>query len=220
VVATVTLTSGTAPVFAAVGGTLFFGRRPTAVWWAATAVTVVGCVLVTTGGGGAFRVDPLGALMAVGAGLSYATYAAAASRSAQLGGAASLREQVGSTCRVLGVGAVVLLPVWVPEVGLLGGVPALLGAVWLGVVGTGAAYALFRVGARTVPVATATSLSMVDAATGAVLGVLVVGEPITPQTVVGVVAVLLGATALQLALARAGTDRTVRDDAAAPFVDR
>jgi drug/metabolite transporter (DMT)-like permease len=129
---------------------------------------------------------------------------------------------------VLGVGAVVLLPVWVPGVTLLGEAPALLGVLWLGIVGTAAAYALFRIGARTVPVATATSLSMVDAATGAVLGVLLVGEPITPKTTIGVAAVLLGATTLQLALARTSTERTTstngheddRDETPAPIAER
>ena len=67
---------GSAPILAGLIGLVFLGERPTPRWIVATAFAVVGCTLLVTGGG-ELTVNPLGVLLALGAGGSYAAYTAA-----------------------------------------------------------------------------------------------------------------------------------------------
>lgn len=65
---------GSAPIAGGLLGFLFRGERPGKRWQVSTLLALVGCSLLSLGGS-SLKVDPLGILLAFGAGFSYAGYA-------------------------------------------------------------------------------------------------------------------------------------------------
>lgn len=108
---------GSGPLFTGAIEAVFFRRAPSRSWWTATVLTVVGgCLLVLAGGATGASVDALGVAGSLGAGLSYAVYAVAASR--------LIRRGVQSTVALA----------WPFTLGALALAPSLLGEPlgWLG----------------------------------------------------------------------------------------
>ncbi len=171
---------GSAPVFAGLLSALFLGERPTRTWLIATALAIVGCTLLVTAGGGV-SVDVSGVILALGAGLSYAIFAL--SSKTLLG-----RHPPDAVMAVIfSGGALLLLPLlltvdtaWVASPR---GVSVVL---WLGLMATAMAYALYARGLQTVPVSTVVTLSLGEPLTAGLLGVVVLREPLTPSAAVGV----------------------------------
>ncbi|WP_273841621.1 DMT family transporter [Rubrobacter calidifluminis] len=170
---------GSAPIFGGITGFLVRGERLSSRWATATALAVVGCTLLI-GAGGGISVDPLGIVLSLGAGASYAAYATASK---------GLLERIPPEVVMAVIftgGAVLLSPVLV-----LSGAGWLLEgrgigvALHLGLVATAAAYFLFGRGLRLIPVATATTLSLAEPLTAALLGVFVLGEHLTPLELLG-----------------------------------
>lgn len=62
------------PAFVTLGAALFFKERIPASRWVAIGIVFVGCILVLNVFGGAARVEPIGALLAVGCGVMYAAF--------------------------------------------------------------------------------------------------------------------------------------------------
>jgi DME family drug/metabolite transporter len=132
----------------------------------------------------------LGALLALGAGLSYAVYAVGTKR--LLARAAPLPLAAATFT----LAALLITPVLLAEPSVRGPLaeawPLL---VYLGVVPTALAYILFTAGLRRVPATTAGMVSLLEPLTATVLGVMVFGESL------GVVG-MAGATLLLAALLR------------------
>jgi DME family drug/metabolite transporter len=112
-----------------------------------------------------------GVLSAVAAGTSYAFYVIAARQFSREG------NVIGPTAVIFAIAAALLLPLlgtddlgWVTE-------PAgWLAVLHLGILATAAAYLLFATGLKTTRSTTATTLSLGEPATAAMLGVIVIGE--------------------------------------------
>jgi DME family drug/metabolite transporter len=177
---------GSAPVFAGLLSLVVERIRLTPMWWLATGLAVAGGgVLVLSGS--AVGVDLLGLLLAMGAGLSYAIYALSTK---------TLLEQ-GKPDEVMAVlfslGALLLLPVLVSAdlrwVGSLGG---LIVVLHLGLLATSLSYALFARGLRNVSTATAVTLSLAEPLTAAILGIFLLGEPVTIPALIGMGMVFVG----------------------------
>jgi DME family drug/metabolite transporter len=166
----ITICSG--PLLITLLAALLLGERPGPVTWGAIAAGVAGTALLTVGphGPGSLpRGFLAGAALAAGAGLCYAVYAVLAKdvvgRVPPLS-LATLTFTVAALSlapALAGEWPSASLPAW----GLL---------VYLGVVPTAVAYALYVRGLRTTPVTVAAVLTLVEPLTATLLGVLAFGD--------------------------------------------
>jgi len=178
---------GSSPLFAGLFEWLG-GTRPSRRWLLATAIAVAGLVLLSGVLGSASTLEPLGLLASLVAGAAYAGYAVCA--------ATLLRRGVDSfvtTTAILGISgliAAIILPF--TDVSWLADASGLAMATWLGPVTVVAAYLLIGTALRTLSAATAITLGLAEPITAAALGVLVLGETLSPAQWAGVAAVLVG----------------------------
>lgn len=186
------------PLMIAALAALFLRERPTASVWAALALAVAGTALLV--GGGRERIELtggflLGALLALGAGLAYAVYAV---------GAKGLLRRVAPlplAAVTFSAAALVLSPVtlWEPAVlaPVARGWPLFL---YLGLIPTALAYALYTVGLSQTPATHAGIATLLEPLTAAILGVTLFGERLGTAGTLG--AALLLAALLLLAIRR------------------
>jgi DME family drug/metabolite transporter len=182
---------GSGPVWGGLLGWLGRGERPGRRWAIATALALAGAALLATTTSDGDPVDPVGIVLALGAGLSYAAFALWSK---------DLTDDHDPDLVmtwVFALSALALLPL-----GLAAGVGPLLSAdglamaLWLGIFSLAASYLLFGRGIAGVAVATATTLSLAEPLTAATLGVVVLDEQLTRAAVVGMVLVFAGLAVL------------------------
>jgi drug/metabolite transporter, DME family len=176
---------GSLPVWAGLID-LLLGKRPDARWLGATTLALAGTVLLV-GSGGSVSVDPLGVLLCIASGGGLVAFLTIAKR--------LLVERPHSV--VMGVtftlGAVLLSPTLVfSNPGWIFSPTGLAVALELGLCATALAYILFARGLAQVRVSTAATLSLAEPLTAGLLGVLVLGERITPVAMGGAGLLLLG----------------------------
>jgi len=182
---------GSGPVWGGLVGWLGRGERPGPRWAVATALALSGAALLATTSSDGEPVDPLGILLALGAGLSYALFALWSK------GLTDRHDPDLVMTWVFALSAVALL-----QLGLLAGVGPLLSgggalmAMWLGFVSLAASYLLFGRGIAGVTVATATTLSLAEPLTAATLGIVVLDEELTVPVFAGMALVFSGLIAL------------------------
>jgi DME family drug/metabolite transporter len=188
---------GSGPMFAGLLGRAVHGEPLTRRWSAATALAVAGVGVLVAAGSSA-EIHAAGVLLALGAGLSYATYTVAAKGLLTVGHAP---ESV--MARLFGLGAIGLLPVLVlDQPGDLASPGGLALAVYLGAIPTALAYILFARGLRHLPAGEVATLTLAEPLTAAALGAIVLGER-PGMLAVGGVALVLGGLAV-LAAPRRG----------------
>ncbi|MEA2167656.1 MAG: drug/metabolite transporter, family [Solirubrobacteraceae bacterium] len=177
---------GSGPVFAGL-----LAREPlTARWSAATGLAVAGVTVLVAAGTSA-HIRPGGVALALGAGLSYATYTVAAKRLLAEHGPEAVMA------RLFGLGAILLFPVLVVNgLGEVGSAGGLAMAVYLGVVPTALAYVLFARGLRHLPAGEVATLTLAEPLTATALGAIVLGERPGAVALVGVALVLAGLAVL------------------------
>ncbi|MEA3054741.1 MAG: drug/metabolite transporter, family [Actinomycetota bacterium] len=162
---------GSAPLFTGVLGTVTAGERVGARWARATGLAVVGVVLLVLAGSSA-RVDGIGVVLALGAGLAYASLTVAAKRLVDAGQAP---ERVLAEGFVLA--AVALSPTFFTgDAGWVVTPSGIALALFLGTVPTALAYVLFARGLEHLPSPEVATLTLAEPLTAAALGVVVVGE--------------------------------------------
>ncbi|GAW68450.1 transporter [Geoanaerobacter pelophilus] len=189
---------GSSPVLAGVLGLIFRGERPGRAWGAATVLALAGCGLLV-GGGGAIAVDIVGILLALGAGLSYACYTM--SIKVLLPGRSS--EAVMAV--VFSLGALLLSPIlFVSNLQWLAQPSGIAVVLYLGVVVTALSYWLFARGLRSVPVASAVTLSLAEPLVAALLGILFLGERLTPLALCGIPLLFAGLAVLATSMSGKG----------------
>ncbi|MEV5412373.1 EamA family transporter [Thermopolyspora sp. NPDC052614] len=173
---------GSGPVFTGLLSWYFDRTRPSARWAGATAAAIAGCALLIAGGGvEAGRDVVTGVLLALLGGLLYAYYAVTAAGAIALGAPSGL--VMG---QMFGGGAILSLPLLsFGGIGWLSEPYGLLTAVYLGCATTALAYFLYGRGLRTTPVATAATLALAEPAVAAVLGLVVLGERLSPSSWAG-----------------------------------
>jgi DME family drug/metabolite transporter len=178
---------GSGPVWGGLLGWLGRGERPSRRWAVATALALAGAAVLATTTTDGEAVDPVGIVLALGAGLTYAAFAL---WSKEL---TDHHDPDLVMTWVFAVSAVLLLPV-----GLAAGVGPLLSldgvamVAWLGVFSLAASYLLFGRGIAGVAVAAATTLALAEPLTAATLGVVVLDEPLTGAVATGMLLVLAG----------------------------
>jgi DME family drug/metabolite transporter len=185
---------GSAPLF-----TGLLTRQGTRVWAVATSLSIVGLALLVLGGGAEGRLSLAGALLALGAGLSYACYTAASKR---LTGAGPLAPPAAA----FAVAAVLAAPALVlTDLSWMARPDGLIMALYLALVPTAVSYVLFARGLMRLPASTVSTLGLTEPVVAAGLGVVLLGERLAPAGLLGALLVLLGLAVL----ARATTRRPV-----------
>ena len=188
---------GSAPIAGGILGYLFRGERPGKRWLAATLLAIGGCSLLSMGSGG-IAVDPLGILLAFGAGLSYAIYT--------LLFKGLLEKQAPSAVLavVVCLGALLLAPLLIgKDLAWVAQPRAIIVVLHLGLATMALSYWLFGRGLQEVQVATAVTLSLAEPMTAGLLGVLLLGEYLTPQAFSGISLIFAGLLLLVLPVERA-----------------
>jgi DME family drug/metabolite transporter len=178
---------GSGPVWAGILQALVNRRPPSLPWWLGTVLAVGGGALMIAGGGALQALTPLGVVLCLIAGLSYAVYALVNKTMVADASAAAV------TGAVFTLAALLSLPVALA----LAGLPMVRAAdlaivAWLGVMSTGVAYLLFSHALRHISGATAVALALAEPVTAFVLALVVVGERPGAGAFLGLLCVLAG----------------------------
>ncbi|QIN83020.1 EamA family transporter [Rubrobacter tropicus] len=176
---------GSLPVWAGLAD-LFYGKRPDARWLGATALAVAGCALLV-GSGGPLSADPLGVLLCVFSGGGLVAFTTIAK--------GMLEDRPHAV--VMGVtftlGAVVLSPaLFFSDPSWVLSTAGIAVTLELGIGATALAYILFANGLSKVSVSTAATLSLAEPLTAGLLGLIILGERISPIAVWGMGLLVLG----------------------------
>ena len=173
----------TAPLFVAVLARLFLHEPLTRPVLLALGAGLSGTALLVGGQGGRdlLRLDyALGNLLALAAGLSYAVYA--------LVGRAKSRGAPPASLAALSftIAAILLAPFALANgLRLPTNSPAWLAVLYLGLVPTALAYALYLSGLRSVPATMASIGTLIEPLTASLLAALFLGERLTPSDLLG-----------------------------------
>lgn len=189
---------GSAPALAGLLGRLVDGTPLDRRWAACTTLATAGVLLLVLGGGGDTEVSPVGVLLALGAGASYAAYTVASKRLLADGHAP---EEV--MARGFGLAAVLLLPVLAVTGSEIANTDGILLALYLGAIPTALAYVLFARGLKHLGAGETATLTLAEPLTAALLGVLILDERPGGIAILGAALVLAGLAAL--AAPRRGT---------------
>lgn len=183
---------GLAPLLIAVGAALLGHGRPDRTTVVALVVALVGLVLLVgiSAGTDTGTTVVLGALLAVGSALGYAVVT--------LAGAG---VPVGVPVTLVGFagGALLLTPAALATgLRFTADPTALLVLIYLGVVPSAVAYAMFFTGLRTVPGAVASIVTLLEPLTATALAALLLGERLAPAALAGGLLVLAAVAGLYL----------------------
>jgi len=185
------VTIGSAPVLAGLVSRLTGGTALTSRWMLTTVMAIAGAAVLITGGRAA-GVHPVGVVLGLLAGLSYAVYAVGAAR--LITGGLPERVVMGG---LFGCAGVLLLPVLLA--GPLDWLLTVRGAtvsLHLGLVTTAVAYLLYARGLRTTAVPVAVTLGLAEPAVATLLAVVVLGEHLTGTAVAGMIMIGLALAVL------------------------
>lgn len=162
---------GSAPVFTGMLGYAVARERPVRGWPLATALAVVGCVMLLLPAGGV-SVDPVGVLLALVAGACFGVGTVAMKTVLDEGLAPT-----GIMALIFTGGALLLLPLLATaDLSWAATVPGAAMALYLGLAATTLAYVLFSHGLRRVPSSSAATLALAEPLTAGLLGVVLLAE--------------------------------------------
>ncbi|GIO22146.1 EamA family transporter [Oceanobacillus sp. J11TS1] len=177
---------GSAPILSGLIEWIFIRVRPQRVWWVSTALSIIGCLLLFANQEAVY-VDPLGILMALGAGLTFACYTLSSGKLVEN------HSSLSAVAVVFTLSAMMLSPLlFLFDMSWLTSVHGVVVALQLGVMATGIAYLLFAQGLRNVASSTAVTLALIEPLTAALLGVFVLNESLSLLSWVGVLLLMLG----------------------------
>ncbi|MCE6951334.1 DMT family transporter [Cereibacter sphaeroides] len=187
---------GSAPIWVTLYEAVVLRRLPTPLRAFGQALSILGAVLlVVDGPTGSAALS--GIALAAIAGAAYAAYSLATGR---IGGTVPPGTLAAAT---FGTAALVTAPVlFILPVGWAADPDAWPALLFLGMVTTGVAYALFTRGLARLTTSTAVTLSLVEPLTAWLLAVFVVGETMTGAGLLGAVLVFAGLSVVTLSPAR------------------
>ncbi|KKB42030.1 EamA family transporter [Bacillus thermotolerans] len=186
------VTIGSAPVLAGLLEWLFFRKKPSLRWWGATALSVVGCLLLFAGKE-AVVIEPAGVALALGGGFTFAAYTLVTKQ------LLAEKPPEAVVAVVFSLSALFLLPfLWIYDLSWITQMSGVMVSLHVGILATGLAYLLFSRGLTGVPASTAVTLSLAEPLTAALLGVFYIGEVLPPSAWAGVGLLFLGIVLLTL----------------------
>ena len=161
---------------------------PGRTWFVSTCLALVGVTLLSAPTG---AVDAgnrtLGVLLATLAGASYAGYTVLGSRIVADG-----HHATDSLAASFAVGALMLLPLLVIDGAWLFTPKGFMLVLWLGIISTTAAYAFFGYGLTHLHAGIVTTIVLSEPATATILGVAVLGEPMSARGWFGCALIVIG----------------------------
>lgn len=177
---------GSAPIISGMIEWLYLKKRPSQIWWYSTLLSIIGCLMLFLNKESA-NVDPLGILMALGAGLSFASYTLV-SRSL-----VESHSSLSVVAVVFTISAVILSPLlFLFDMSWITSFRGISVSLHLGIITTGIAYLLFPKGLIHVSSSTAVTLALAEPLTAALLGVLLLNESLNIVSWSGIFLLLLG----------------------------
>ncbi|QAY73050.1 EamA family transporter [Agromyces protaetiae] len=195
---------GSAPVLTGALDWALTRRYPGGRWLVATAIATAGVAILAVASGGASGAADvsggpdasgspvLGLLASLGAGASYAVYTLAAKALLDRGWTST-----GSVGGIFGIAAVASLPILLlTDASWLASPEGIAMAAWLGLVTTTLAYVLFGAGLAGLAPATVSTLTLAEPLTAGLLGVLLLGEHLSPGSAVGLGVLAVGIVVL------------------------
>jgi DME family drug/metabolite transporter len=183
---------GSGPIFGGLLGLIFRGERPNRRWLAATVLAILGCALLILSGG-EVAVDPQGVLLAIGAGASYAAY------TLMFKGLLEKHSPNAVMAVVVCIGALLLSPLLIHcDLNWLLQPRSIAVVLHLGLATMALSYWFFSRGLRTVPVASAVTLTLAEPMTAGLLGLFLLGEQLNPQAFCGMALIFCGLVLLAL----------------------
>ncbi len=183
---------GSAPIAGGLLGLIFRGERLGRRWLIATILAITGCSLLNFSGNDV-SIDPLGTLLALAAGLSYAAY------TLTIKGLLVNHNPNALMAAVVCVGALILSPVLINiDTNWLLQPRSIAVVLHLGLASMALSYWLFARGLKLVQVSTAVTLTLAEPLTAATLGVVFLGEQLNVQGLCGITLVFGGLVVLVL----------------------
>ncbi len=184
---------GSAPIAGGILGLIFRAEKPSRRWFIATLLAIAGCSLLTLSGSTDVAINPIGILLALGAGASYAAYTLVIK---------GLLEK-HSPCAVVAIvtcgGAVLSSPILMQiDLNWIQQPRALAVVLHLGLFSMALAYGLFARGLQSIQVGTATTLSLAEPMTAGTLGIVVLKEQMNLQACFGIILIFTGLVVLVL----------------------
>jgi len=180
------ITVGCIPVSAGIVGWIFLRERPSKIWYISTVIAISGLVIASLGE--LQTNDATGIIFAVIAGSGIGAYINAAKIEVRAGGHSTQLPGMAFLLGSIGLFFVVrsdlLQMEWTTQTILL--------AVYLGAVTMGIANGIQMLGLRGISPGVASTMMLADPVTAAVLGVVVLGEAVTLNGVVGLILVVIG----------------------------
>lgn len=144
---------GTAPIFSGLTEWIYLKIRPSKVWWYSTFLSILGCLMLFINKKSVF-VDPVGIVMAFGAGLSFVSYALI-SRSL-----VEKHSSLSVVAVVFTLSAIFLSPfLFIFDMSWIMSFQGVGVSLQLGIMATGIAYLLFAKGLTHISSSTAVTLS-------------------------------------------------------------
>ncbi|MEZ3161643.1 EamA family transporter [Microbacterium sp. BWT-B31] len=181
---------GSAPVIAGIIEWALTHRRPGGTWMIATALAAIGVVMLGVGGdaGSIAGADPVGILGSIGAGASFAVFANAQRRLMDTGwDPFTVAGAMGATSAIV---AALALPF--VDLAWLATPAGVAMSLWLGIATIAIAYTLFTWGLLRLSAATAATLTLAEPITASLLGIVVLGERLSPLAIGGLVVLAAG----------------------------
>ncbi len=193
------VTIGSSPVFSGIIEWFIYKVRPSKIWGVATILAIIGCVLLFTNRGEAV-VDPVGVGLALTAGFMFALYT---NVSKQL---MEREETLPAVAMTFSMCALFLLPFAARDgVSWLTEGTNLVAMLFMALAATSVAYLLFLGGLKKISSSAAVTLSLAEPLTAALLGVLLVGEYLSPLSWIGVGLLLGGIVVLTVGARKAAS---------------
>lgn len=184
------ITLSSAPIIAGFLEWVIEKKRPSMNWWLATGLSITGCLLLFSNEGQG-PIDPVGILLALGAGASFSVYTLVSKKILD-------KQPPESTAAVIfTLSALLLSPMlFIFDNSWILTTNGLAVSLHLGLFATALAYLLFNKGLLSVPSSTAVSLSLTEPLVAALLGVFLVGESLSLVNWFGVGLLLCGIVSL------------------------
>ncbi|MDQ1002792.1 DME family drug/metabolite transporter [Neobacillus niacini] len=177
---------GSAPIFSGLIEWIYLKIRPSKIWWYSTFLSILGCLMLFVNKESVF-VDPIGILMALGAGLSFASYTLISRTLVEK------HSSLSVVAVVFTLSAICLSPIlFVFDMSWIMSFNGVGVSLQLGIMATGIAYFLFGKGLIHVSSSTAVTLSLAEPLTAALLGVFILGEYLTITSWFGIILLMLG----------------------------
>ncbi len=176
---------GSAPVFT---GLIQWvkGRKPGKNWIISTLISILGCVMLFSGQG-QIKMNLNGAVLALGAGLSYAVYVQASQKLLENASVAAVNGIV------FFLSGLILLPTLLfYDLTWLSTLRGIAVVSQLGIVATAIAYSLFAYALTKIPPTDAVTLTLAEPLTAAMLGIFLLKEQLTSISLLGMFFLFVG----------------------------